>query len=130
MTNRKWLRGMSDKELARQVNNSDSCDYCIRSMNGDCKSEYCESSEYCEEGIVEWLEQEHIEPMPRIKIGDVIYCNINKSKARFVVMSDTHASNLHGVMVRWRELNNIWKIERMNDEKEMVEVIWRRDNDT
>ena len=125
MTNRKWLNQLDDMAMAvKIVPPHCECEYCI--INANCNH----IPENCIDKLVEWLGQEHIEPMPIIKIGDVIYCNINKSKARFVVMSDTHASNLHGVMVRWRELNNIWKIERMNDEKEMLEVIWRRDNDT
>lgn len=122
------IQQMSVEDLADLLSNSN-CRGCIAKELCNQYLGTTKGENLCREVFIEWLEQEHIEPMPRIKIGDVIYCNIGNSKAMFVVMSDTFASNLRGVMARWRELNDIWKIERMNDEKEMLEVIWRRDND-
>ena len=66
--------------------------------------------------------------MPEIKIGDAIYSYIDESRVMFIVVSNIPACDSHGVIVRWRELDNIWKIERMNDEKEILEVIWRADD--
>lgn len=120
MKNIDKVRTMTAEELAKLCQNR--CKMCV------CQEKYyCRNS--CAEGIVEWLQQEHIEPMPEIKIGDVIYCNICKSRARFVVMSDIYAINLKGIFIRWREKNDIWKIERMNDGTGFLEVIWRADNE-
>ena len=125
MTNREWLNSIDDTAMAAKVVPPHcECEYCI--INAVCNH----AAGNCINKLVEWLKQKHIESMPRIKIGDVIYCNICNSKAMFVVMSDIYASNLGGIIVRWRELKDIWKIKRMNDEKEMLEVIWRADNDT
>ena len=124
MTNEEWLNTLSTEEKAKFI--ARSCNLCsYDSDNGYCS----DSFNVCKNGIKEWLKREHIEPMPEIKIGDVIYCNICKSRARFVVMSDIHASNLNGIFIRWREKNDIWKIERMNDETGFLEVIWRADDE-
>lgn len=52
MTNEKWLNTLSVEKKARVI--SDNCAYCT----------------YHE--ITEWLNKKHLEPMPEIKIGDVL----------------------------------------------------------
>ena len=91
MTNRECLRLKNNKELARLINKNDSCDFCIRSINGDCESERCVESEYCEEGIEEWLEQGHIESMPNLNIGDILTSNMNRD---FIVVAEGYVFNV------------------------------------
>ncbi len=124
MTNYEWLKSLSIEDMAEMIGDV-TCEMCFYNRhNQKCTQD-------CVEGVAKWLKDKHIEPkpMPKIKIGDVIYSYIGESRAKFVVMSDIYASNLHGIIVRWRELDTIWKIERMNDEKEMLEVIWRADDE-
>lgn len=125
MTNREWLNGLSAEKLARLISRKTNCDYC----NFLKKNDKCTDSESCVKGIIEWLNAKHEKPMPEIKIGDAIYSYIDESRVMFIVVSNIHACDSHGLIVRWRELNNIWKIARINDEKEEIEEIWRADND-
>lgn len=122
MTNEEWLKTLRTEELARliTIRKCDFCLYNIKENNHTCDN--------CGEGIYKWLKTKHKNPMPEIKIGDAIYSYIDESRVMFIVVSNIHACDSHGVIVRWQELDNIWKIERMNDEKEMLEVIWRADN--
>lgn len=127
MTNREWLRSLSNKELTKLICNHGSCYFCSYRENKCIDDTLFQD---CENGICEWLNSEHDNPMPEIRIGDAVYSYYrDESRAMFIVMSNIHASDSHGVIVRWRELDRIWKIARMNDAKEMLEVIWRADND-
>lgn len=65
MTNREWLNGLSDVELARVIH---------QGSDKDCK--FCKYEKTrcidCDEGITEWLKQKHIEPMPELEAGDIV----------------------------------------------------------
>lgn len=67
MTNREWLNNLNNKAMAAE----------LLPPNGQC--EYCIINEICDHitgicinKLVEWLQQEHIEPMPKIEEGDCI----------------------------------------------------------
>lgn len=66
MTNREWLNKLSDKELAGELHGCKHCAY----IGEFC----CERPEYknCVDGITEWLNAEHIEPMPELQVGDIV----------------------------------------------------------
>lgn len=66
MTNREWLNSLSNEEIAKVINQS-CCRLCIGKNDG----KYCYEHD-CDEGIKEWLNKKHIEPMPEIKAGDYI----------------------------------------------------------
>lgn len=130
MLNRQWLNSLSNKELAKLINKNDSCDYCIRSINGDCESEYCQSSGYCEKGIEEWLETEHEKPMPEIKEGDCIFFQENGHVyTAFCVYGNSVYLAKKRVCTIWNgELKkNTFLITRYNRKTEEMEVIWRAD---
>lgn len=132
MTNRKWLRGLSNKELARLINKNDTCDFCIRSINGDCDSERCESSEYCEEGIVEWLNAKYKNPMPKLKVGDILRFRF-KDGIRVYIASVVGEGYMYSPDSGYRlaEINDshyrIVEIWRFDGKK--LNIIWRADND-
>ena len=129
MTNYEWLNALSVEKKAEWIewlDDTTTCEVCAYHID---EEKFCKPLQLCKEGIIEWLNAKHIEPMPEIKIGDVVFVRIGGHFEKLVVMSDVYASNLHNMMVRWRELDDIKKIERMNDEKEMMECIWRADNE-
>lgn len=130
MKNIDKIQKMSVKDLADLLSNS-LCRGCIAKELCNQYMITGKGGKTCKEVFIEWLEQEHIEPkpMPEIKIGDVIFCNVGDSKEKFIVMSDILANNLCGATVHWRELKDIWQIKRINDKKEILEVIWRDDNE-
>lgn len=58
MTNREYLRTLTDEELIKLLYSRDdgiSCDVCSR------KSPKLECTDYCREGMKEWLNQQHEE---------------------------------------------------------------------
>ena len=58
MTNREWLRSLTDDELAEIFCDNDLgniCNICVyRNDRKGCKNVMC-----CEDGVSEWLKQEH-----------------------------------------------------------------------
>jgi hypothetical protein len=65
MTNEEWLNTLGTEEKAKFLIRN--CNLCIY----DCDNNYC-SENTCENGIKKWLKREHIEPMPTLKVGDVL----------------------------------------------------------
>ena len=127
MTNREWLRGKNNKELAKLINKNDTCDFCVRSINGDCDSECCTSSEYCEEGIVEWFNMKHIEPFPKLHIGDILQFRFKDGLLIYTasvvgegyMYSDSECELIEITDSRYK----IIEVRRFDGEK--LEIIWR-----
>lgn len=73
MTNREWLNNLNNVAMAYKILPPGcECEYCIINANcnhiaGDCINK-----------LVEWLNKKHIEPMPTLKVGDIVqtkpYC--------------------------------------------------------
>ena len=60
MTNREWLRSLTDNELAEIFCDNDLGNICnICAYRDDRKG--CMDAVYCEDGVSEWLKQEHKE---------------------------------------------------------------------
>ena len=126
MKNIDKIRQMSAEEFVKNVLQRPSCSFCV--YNGKT----CDMGKDCIRGRIKWLNQE-INPMPDIKVGDIIVVLldkglINKIVVCLIVMSDKHASDLNGVMYNLEDLN-IRTIKRMNNTNERVEIIWRADDD-
>ena len=67
MNNREWLNNLNNRAMAEKILPPGcECEYCI--LNADCNH----ITGVCVNKLVEWLEQEHIEPMPKLRIGDVL----------------------------------------------------------
>jgi hypothetical protein len=73
MTNREWLFSLSDEELAVRIL-YDHCRCCINHDSVGCKGGNCIGKD----GVIEWLNKKHKEPMPTLKVGDIVqtkpYC--------------------------------------------------------
>ena len=55
MTNEEWLKSLESKELCNFLAGPSTCDYCAyRNNRKRCMHVVC-----CEDGVLEWLEQEH-----------------------------------------------------------------------
>ena len=55
MTNEEWLKSLESKELCKFIAAPSPCDYCAyRNNRKRCMHVVC-----CEDGVLEWLEQEH-----------------------------------------------------------------------
>lgn len=128
MTNLDKIRAMSAEELVLRYQSRRPCEVCSYFEDNECSLKGYAGKRECNGGRIKWLNQVD-NPMPKIQIGDCILTHINKSLVMLVVLSDIYASNLHGVMVKWRELKDILKIKRINDENGCVEVIWRADDE-
>ena len=57
MTNEEWLKSLESKELCKFIAAPSPCDYCAyRNNRKRCMHVVC-----CEDGVSEWLKQEHKE---------------------------------------------------------------------
>ena len=65
MTNEEWLNTLSIEEKAKFF--ARFCNLCIYdSSDKNCLENHCEN------GIKEWLKKKHIEPIPILKVGDIV----------------------------------------------------------
>lgn len=66
MTNYEWLKSLSIEDMAEMIGDA-TCEMCFYNRH----NQKC-TSQGCVEGVAKWLKYKHIEPMPEIKVGDVI----------------------------------------------------------
>lgn len=89
MTNEEWLNTLSVEKKAKFL--ARSCNFC----SYDCANDYC-SENHCEEGIKEWLKKKHIEPMPEIKAGDLVFYS---KESYYVALTPDKLVTLRGYVV-------------------------------
>ena len=123
MTNREWLNKLSDKELAGELHGCKHCAY----IGEFC----CERPEYknCVDGITEWLNAEHIEPMPELQVGDVLTSNTNQT---FIVVHKDYAYDVSEERID--SLNYVLSVYAIVDVSRFdingkCQLIWRADNE-
>lgn len=126
MTNREWLNKLSDKELAGELHGCKQCAY-----NGKFG---CERPEYknCVDGIMEWLNSKHDNPMPEIEAGDYIFYEYSDVIYRAFCISGKLIFLIdRGVCTRFdgEIKQRTVAIKRYNPTKETMEDIWRADNE-
>ena len=126
MTNKEWLnlnnRVMAEKILPPGCE----CEYCV--LNADCNH----IAGDCINKLVEWLEQEHIEPMPKLRIGDVLRFRLKDDLQKYtasVVGEGYIYSPDSGYGLAEIDDSNyrIFEVWRFNGKK--LDVIWRNDDD-
>jgi len=129
MTNRKWLRGMSNEEMAKLISNHNSCYFCLY-KGGKCIDDT--QLLLCENGICEWLNSEHGNPMPEIRVGDVLQFKIgdsNKIYTATVIREDWMFSldidcGLARISDSYYKVVELW---RFNGER--LDTIWRTNDE-
>lgn len=127
MTNREWLNSLSNEKMAEKLHEKGKCGLCIW--------EYKECMD-CANGITQWLNKKHIEPMPEIKAGDFIYTKTEeygsmllicvkeeKDKILYIIDKETCVS-LSAFLYK-----EIRKICRYDSKKHCIKEIWRADDD-
>lgn len=121
MTNEKWLNTLSTEEKAKFLVRS--CNFCSRG----CVDKY-RSENVCENGVKEWLQKKHIDPMPKLQIGDVLTSITNRT---FIVVhkdyvydvSDERIASLNWVLGVYTNVD----VSRV-DINGKCQSIWRADN--
>ena len=122
MTNREWLSGLSNEELAeelvRMIFSTSDCNFCVHEKEPVCEG--------CQEGITEWLNAKHEKPMPEIKAGDLLFYS---KESYYVAIAPDKLVTLRGYVVV--DLENairkdyITTVKRWNDGG--LATIWRAD---
>lgn len=121
MTNEKWLNTLSIEEKAKFLVRS--CNFCIH----DCDNNDC-SENHCKDGINEWLNAEHKEPMPELKAGDVIFYTQNNFKYyAFCVYGNIVYAPSKGECCNFggEIKDSTTCIKRYNPKTSLLEDIWR-----
>lgn len=123
MTNREWLNSLSNEKLAEKLHEKGKCGLCIW--------EYKECMD-CANGITQWLDKKHIEPMPQIKEGDyILYEYSNVVYRAFCVYGNIVYLIDRGVCTNFggeiKESTIV--IKRYDNIKGTLEDIWRADDE-
>ena len=117
MTNEQWLNTLSTEEKANFFVKN--CNLCIH----DCVDKY-RSENICENGIKEWLKKEHKEPLPILKVGDIVQ---TKSYCRYVAIDSIvlvkTESKERVFLCDIGAIDKIWRSEGAE-----YQCIWKADN--
>ena len=121
MTNEEWLNGLNTEEKAKLIAKGDCCIY----AGDECKG--------CVGGITEWLKTEHVEPMPKLKNGDLLRFKfkngIREYNASVVGEGYMYSSDCgYGILAKTNDNHyKITEVWRFNGK--VLSIIWRVAND-
>ena len=126
MTNREWLNNLNNRAMAEKILPPGcECEYCI--LNADCNH----ITGVCINKLVEWLEQEHIEPMPKLNDGDILRFKFGNSGEVYTasVVGEGYMyspDSGYGLTTIDDNHHRIVEVWRFNGKR--LETIWRADN--
>lgn len=133
MTNREWLRSLSNKELTKLICNHGSCFFCSYRAN-KCMDDTLFQD--CENGICEWLNSEHGNPMPEMKAGDFIYTKTKEYGCLILVCVKEEEGKILSSIDKEKCVSlsafmykEIRKICRYDNKKHCMTEIWSADDD-
>lgn len=121
MTNREWLEKLSDEELAKFISCGD--DYC-RPDGMSCTGDACK---HC----LEWLAQEHPNPMPELKAGMFVEADNGFGAGIGIITVDDDNNMIVVYFTRGWDfvsnvtINKIYKA-RCQDDCNSYHIIWKK----
>ena len=125
MTNEEWLNGLSTEDKVDIIIRG-ACSICVH------KDECILPEHSCRDGIMKYLQQTHVKPMPKLVKGDILKLKFMYKDGTYRLEEATYLGrdiicvHYQGVASLRFYINDISEIYRLAETGKQMELIWEK----